>query len=751
MSDELLFVDTETFSLVDLKEVGFSNYVQHPSTGVSMLSWVFDHDAEIEIWLPHTGPLSPRLLDGLRNPQIKKIAWNARFDQKIINQVIGPRYVPNGLDIPLSDFRDPMILARSLSVPGYLDKCAKILGMAELKDPRGDKLKEMFCMPVSKGGELTFFGISPSLFRDWDSHPREFAEYIEYCRQDIRTMRDLWYRLNKIYFPEEQWQGWLLDQKINAFGMPGRRDLAEKGLRLAERFIKTQRQILKAKTGLENPNSDVQMKAWVAERGYPWNSLRSEVVQAELKNPESKITPECREAFKIRSSARKSSYMKLEKFLNLLSSDDRLRYQFRYMGASRTGRWASGGGDDPSMQVQNLSRGEKAVKKKLKLALELWDKEDYDGIIRAFTNVPENSVTVVEFVITLLRSLFQAKPGHKLIVADKNAIELRVMGWMAGCPAILDIFKHSKENGGDAYLAFGCGLYNKTYAEMWATYISGNEEERQMSKAPVLGGIYGLGGGELYINEYGDEVWGGLVGYAKTVCGVDMPKELAHKAIKVLRETWPEVVQLWTDVEEAFKQVLVRGGVVQVGKVTWSKQKRDWVEHPTQGKGCVLTFRRHPMGNGDYMVAVGLPSGRALHYLRAAIESEEKISKRTGNPYTAQTIYYDGIEHSATQDASGKNNKRQHKWGRVRTNGPKLCENGDQAIARDDLLYTATLADEMGFHIWGLFHDELGCEEIDSYDGLQLNDLLWCFRQTPPWAPGLPLDAEGWEGMVYRK
>ena len=286
---------------------------------------------------------------------------------------------------------------------------------------------------------------------------------------------------------------------------------------------------------------------------------------------------------------------------------------------------------------------------------------------------------------------------------------------------------------------------------MRATYKAGNEDERQNSKPAVLGAGYCLGGGELYINENGDEVRGGLWGYAKAVCGVDMPKELAHEAVKIFRESYPEVVQLWTDLEEAFKQVLKRGGTVRVGEVTWDKKQREWVEHPTKGKQCVLEFRRLAMEGGGWIIQMILPSGRALHYLNAVIQDETRVSPRTGQPYTASTIYYDGIEHSATEDASGARAKKRIKWGLTKTYGGKLAENADQAISRDLLLNAMLEADALGLNLWGLFHDELASEDDDDVFGLTLEDLLWCMRAIPEWAPGLILDAEGYTGQVYHK
>lgn len=749
-----LHFDYETFSLVDLQEVGIDNYAKHPSTGISMMAWALD-DEEVEIWLPHLGPMPEKLLNAILDSTIIKIAWNASFEYNITNKVAFRN--TSGRYVPMQEFRDPTILAHNLSLPGKLSKVGAILKMAEQKDPRGEELVKMFCQPVSHGGEMTLFGIAPPLFRDHNSHPREFAEYIEYCKQDVRTERALWRKLLKIGFPAREWQGWLLNHKINEYGIPVRRDLAEKGLRLAQRYIDEQRAICKTLTGLENPNSDSQMKAWARERGYTLNSLLAGTVATELKNPDSKMTPECKQALIARGKARKSSWTKIETLLSLLSEDDRLRYQFRYMGAARTGRWASGGGEDASVQVHNMARGAKAVKKKLDLALRLLDAEDYDGIIAEFTNTkdPKDSITVVDFVITLLRSLFQAKPGKKFLVSDKNAIENRMLGWAAGCEAILDVFR----KGRDPYMAFGVYLYGIPYEEWYVVDAQGNhkpknaefEEKRQNSKPPVLGGGYCLGGGELYIDEHGDEKRGGLWGYALNVCGVDMPKDLAHKAIKILRDAWPEVVQFWTDLEEAFKQVFKYGGVIKVGEVTWNKQTHEWVEHPTKGKGCVITFRRIKMGEGDYAIRMELPSGRALHYLNVSIEEEQKVGIKTGKPYTSYTINYGGIEHSATISAGGAREKKHHKWGRVKTYGGKLCENVIQAMSRDDLLHSMFLADEMGFHIIAMFHDELLCEEDDIWDGFRLEDLLYCMTQVPPWAPGLLLGAEGYTSKVYKK
>jgi DNA polymerase len=60
-------------------------------------------------------------------------------------------------------------------------------------------------------------------------------------------------------------------------------------------------------------------------------------------------------------------------------------------------------------------------------------------------------------------------------------------------------------------------------------------------------------------------------------------------------------------------------------------------------------------------------------------------------------------------------------------------------------------ADEVGFEIIGHVHDEIVTLSDDTEDSLGLVDLKCIMSTTPSWAPGLPLNAEGYEGYFYRK
>lgn len=732
-----VFLDFETASEVDLHEVGQDNYFRHPSTRILMGAFAIN-GRKVQLWRTWRGdPMPADLLNAVNDPEFIVIAHKADFERNALFRLCN-------IQIPFHRWRDTMVLAYSWSLPGKLEKICPILHFAS-EDCKADFDPMFFSEPYRKGGRETLFGIEPPSFRDWNSHPTEWAQFEEYCKQDVHCERNLWNYMNNISpLPDLEWRIWFLDQKLNEFGMPFNRQMVKNGLEMSIQSNQELVDFLKKQTGLENPNSTQQLKPWLAERGYSWQSIKKEFVEMELKNSDSKITPECRAVLKARQEAAKKSYTKLERLLQVAGPDDRVRYQFRFGGAARTLRWA--GGD---VQTQNLSRPTKEVKKNYQQALDLIMEKNYEKIKAAYPSV-------VGMVVGSLRLMFQASLDKKFVIGDLNAIENRVLGFLARCPGILDVF----EKGLDPYIAFGSKLYKRSYDDMLAEYKTGKEERRTNSKPAVLGAGYGLGPGvkkkedgtyEVIwrTNEFGDQVKTGLLGYAANM-GITLTPEEAYTAWKVFRESYPEVVQYWTDLEEAFKQVLKNGKPINIGEVTWNKKQKKWMPCEVIVEGTIIKFDRIKLKNYGYMIRIHLPSGRCLHYLNATLE-EETVQGNDGKPWTRTQIYYDGIEHSATQNEDGSTARKKAVWGRAKTYGGKECENIDQAFSRDLLANAMLLADDVGFDLFGLFHDELGAEADDVIDGTGIADLIWCMSQPPSWAPGVPLGAEGFESQFYRK
>ena len=118
---------------------------------------------------------------------------------------------------------------------------------------------------------------------------------------------------------------------------------------------------------------------------------------------------------------------------------------------------------------------------------------------------------------------------------------------------------------------------------------------------------------------------------------------------------------------------------------------------------------------------VRLPSGRCLCYLQPQVDAKGQISYMGVNQYTRQ-------------------------WARLKTYGGKIVEHCTQALARDLMAVNMPEIERQGFDILLSIHDELITETEGNAEHLSA-----LMSACPPWAPGLPLAAAGFECSRYRK
>ena len=659
---------------------GVDLYVRDPSTTVLMLGWALD-DADVRLWQPHLGPMPPELADALDDPFIIKAAWHARFERLIFRHQLER-------EIPTREWLDVKVLASYLSLSGSLGKVGEILGLSEnAKLLEGKDLIQLFSLPAVPARETGLFGYLPAFFHDYNTHPTDWERFCEYCRQDVRAEREIFHKLAKFPLPPAERDLWVLDQKINDTGIPVELELVEGAARVAELAKTELHGKLDGLTGLENSNSNEQMLRWARGQGYPFNSIGKAMVNRALAG-EGELTELAKEVLLLRKELAKTASSKLQAIRDRVSPDGRLRHQYSFMGAGRTGRWA---GQD--VQLQNLPLPAKDVAKRYDKALTLLRAADYKGIKQAFDSP-------LDVVGSCIRSVFAAPAGHHFDICDLGAIEPRVLGWISGCEALLNVFR----NGQDPYLEFGSGFFKKPYNKV-------TKAERQISKPAVLGCGYQLSGGELVENEDGDLVRTGLWGYAQRM-HVEMTREEAHRAVRFYREKYKEVVECWYAMDRAAKAAIQTGCSQFVGKVAFQRI-------------------------GTKVLRILLPSGRSLHYLRPRVE-EQEYTDRQGNSRTRDNVTYEGPD------------AKTGKWVRLKTFGGHWVENIVQAIARDILAHGMMLADQMGFELVGHVHDEIIALTPDD-EWLTLDNLRECMIASPQWAKDLPLDAAGFSDVRYRK
>jgi DNA polymerase len=497
--------------------------------------------------------------------------------------------------------------------------------------------------------------------------------------------------MNPFALPISERQAWLLDQRINERGIFVDRALLDGAMKIAGRAKDDLYTEIKKITHVENPNSGPQMIAWLRLHKYPFSSLEKSWVARALAEG---VPDDVRRVLELRSEAAKTSDSKLQAIANVVSADGRVRHLFNFMGAARTGRWTSS-----RIQFQNLPKPlfqDDKEGTRLKIARELIRACEYESLKAEFGSA-------ITPVISVIRTIFCASPGHRFVMADLSAIEARMVAWLAECSTMLGAFRARR----DIYVEFAAQVLGKTREGI------SKDERNKVGKVGILACGYGQGAGGQRVDEKsGALVKHGLWGYAHRQ-GIDLTLADAEQIVATYRQAYPQVPQLWRDYEEGFRWTLETGAEVEMHRV------------------C---FRR--IGRGRPTIQIELPSGRCLHYVNSRIGTKTR-DDGNGNVWQSDCVLYDGI------------NQKTRTWGAVDTWGGKITENLDQAISRD-ILAAGMLRVDALMPVVAHCHDEVICE-VPEASSLGTDDLVNVLTTPPEWAPDIPLAAEGEFGPFYKK
>jgi DNA polymerase len=393
--------------LVGPADVGLHNYIFSPETEPLFMWYKFSNsntEKDYECWrIWETGIkgaiLAPwDLHQALLDPDVMFVAFNSAFERYMLKKI--------GYRVPASRFIDPQVGGRYLSLPASLEVQGKVLGLPPHLAKRETDLIQFFCkhqiVKATKKRE------GRASYNDWNSHPKEWAEFLEYGRQDVVAEGELLRRmrlLGALPLPEFEQRLWIFDQKVNDRGMPVDVGFVRKMYTLALRAKAEKKKEFEDFTGVLNANSPAQVKAWAKPQGYPFDSLKKDTVASVLKDPTRILTDACRTALKMRAEAASTSYQKLGKILECVSPDGRVHGQFIFMGSSRCGRWSGN-----AVQLHNMARPlppkdlngyDFEDQKVVQEARAMVHAEDYDGI-----KLKYGSVLLV--VKCLIRTVFVA-------------------------------------------------------------------------------------------------------------------------------------------------------------------------------------------------------------------------------------------------------------------------------------------------------------------------------------------------------
>ena len=508
-------LDYETRSTLNLKDCGLDRYMKHPSTQPLMCAYAFD-DGPVKMWCCWTGEKLPDDLHAaLLDPTVKEGAWNYNFERDCTEYKAG-------IPIPQGEWFDPSVLCAYMSLPIGLDRAARALGVEHQKMGEGKKYVKMFSSPTKATKKMLKNGSPEFYFKDWNSHPEEWAQFVEYCRMDVEAERAVYRAAVALNCPmtDEEHRAWLLDQRMNKTGVFIDQQYVTNAKKLAEAESDQILSEIKSHTGLDNPNSRDQLIGWCRERGYPYDSLDKEHLAESLKG---NLKPLLRIVLELKQKLGGSAYKKLESILERMGIDGRLRDQFIYHGA-HTGRWAGRG-----VQLQNLFKPNKDVSKFL---------DTYTRAIRSGKKIISRN-SQMALVASTIRSSFAATPGHRLVVGDLAQIESRVLAVLAGC-----------EKMKSAYAA-GRDLYKECMSVQLGKPIDQiDSTERARGKIIILSCGFQMG-------------WEKFQAYALTY-GITLSEEEAKDAVYGFRETYHEIPELWAALNNAVIRAVKAGMCVFV-------------------------------------------------------------------------------------------------------------------------------------------------------------------------------------------
>ncbi|QXV83007.1 DNA polymerase I [Escherichia phage Oekolampad] len=759
---ERLFLDTETFSGVDLKKVGAYAYAEHPTTEIMICTYAID-EGRVQTWDATESPTMPReLRKALRQVSRKKakivMANGLLFDRLVIREKWG-------IDLPVSQIEDTMIMAFRHALPGSLDMQCQVLGVDadHAKDKAGKALIKRFCKPTPKTYKIRRY--------TRETHPEEWAKFLRYAALDIIAMREVYWRIPDWGNTPKEDEILLIDQLINDRGFYVDVDLANAAIKAVQAHKEELKEEAWERFGGKLTGNDFLPILRDIAPAFTIHNAQKSTLNDLLEDPD--FPDEGKALIEMRLGASSTASTKYNPLVNGLSADGRRRGCLQYGGAKRTLRWAGKG-----FQPQNLARGEysddhegKIKRREGESDVAFWVRSHMltNGINSLLRGTAHWAYDISKLTASTVRGCIIPAKGKKFVVADYSNVEGRGLAWIAGEKTALMVFRAGRD------------IYCETAGKMFGLdpeYIKANRKDlRQIGKACELGLGYGGGvaaflqfaknlGLDLYAmadvmkGTFPDHIWAAAkrgYEYARINEAKRPPKPgkkderptyilpknvwLTCDAIKRMwREAHPKTVAFWAELEDA-----VLCAIRNPGKAYWAganvrpdgrkalKIVRTKAKHdPT------FDEERDDPNAAGWWLKIELPSGRIMSYPGIALSVTTEIDEDTGKKRTSTRIKYQGENQTTRQ------------WGFQYTYGGKLTENIVQALCRDILAWSMPGVEAAGYEIVLSVHDEL-ITEVPDTDDYTTEELCALMCDLPIWAKGFPLAAEGDIMYRYRK
>ena len=554
-------IDLETYSDVNITKCGAYKYAESDEFEILLFGVSVD-GGPVKVYDLACGDTIPEeILAALSDENVTKWAFNASFERICLSNWLKkhhPEYFA-GYSIPkdpAGQYLDPaswkctMIWSAYMGLPLSLEGVGAVLKLQDQKLKEGKDLIRYFCTPCkptkSNGGRT----------RNLPEHdPEKWSLFKSYNKRDVEVEMAIQKRLSKYPVPDFIWDEYHLDQEINDRGIALDMDVVKNAITFDERSKIALSETMQDITGVENPNSVMQMKAWLSENGVEAESLGKKDVAKLIDNTDGQVE----EALRLRLQLAKSSVKKYQAMQNAVCKDGRAHGMFQFYGANRSGRWAG-----RLIQLQNLPQNHMPD---LAEARAIVKAGDYDTLQLLYDDIPDT-------LSQLIRTAFVPRPGYKFIVSDFSAIEARVLAYLAGETWRSKVFAEGKD------------IYCASASQMFGVPVEKhgiNGHLRQKGKIAELA----LG-------------YGGSVGALKSMGALEMG--LTEEELQPLVNSWrnsnPMITTFWWDIDRAVKTTITQRIQTEVRGIRFFyKSGMLFIKLPS---GRLLSYVKPRIGENQY-------------------------------------------------------------------------------------------------------------------------------------------------------
>jgi DNA polymerase len=557
-----LYLDLETFCET---KITYGAYRYAEDAEVMLVAFAWDGEP-VSVWdtqdMPHWRDALQMMIDTADDIVIH----NSNFDRTVLRE--------QGVHIPVEKIIDTMVLALQHSLPGSLGQLCDVLNVPQdkAKDKAGKKLIHLLTKPRPSNVKLRR--------ATRDTHPEEWAAFVEYARLDVDAMRSVFGRLPAWNDSRHERHLWFCDQRIVDRGVAVDLEFARAALRAFDRAGRTLATRAAHLTG-GSVTSATQRQRLLDHLKDAHGFETDDLTRATLGNLlGGDLNPQVRELLEIRQQAAATSPAKYSVLLNATNRDGRLRGLIQFCGAARTGRDAG-----RLFQPQNLPRSPDWFDDDVQATTVAAMKADCEHLI--WDNISERCAFAV-------RGALVAPEGKKLVIADLSNIEGRVLAWLAGEDWKVAAFKaYDRGDGHDLYKVTAGRILGKDPGDI-------TKAERQLQgKVPELAGGY----------------QGGVGAYRKMGGAVfdAMTDEAIQEIVTAWRRAHPRTRNLWYDMEAA-----ARSAINNLG----------------ESFGDLITFDVKPDAQGIAWLRMRLPSGRYLCYPRPEVSDSGSLFHEGMNQFT---------------------------------------------------------------------------------------------------------------------